>query len=1104
MGSGTTSNYGRMPVDSIQWDALTHAIMFAAGISSVAPYEISYGNMLISRRGPFVNKGHQHGKPVLFGFGGSSLPSATYKLRALGAATTEAAAIDTQVARFLREIDTEGWDGIDFDFEPFSAADTGFIGPMIRKLHDSLQTRSSAYTGTGKKIITAAILPTYGGAVWYVLNKDVMTQINLMTYDMALSLGFGNDRTWHNNGIYCPSPFSWNSGTNRYYTSVQSRWTYWAMTHNERAISGIGIDFNGIKYTGGLGTIDEGGSAPKQIWTSAPTIQGDFDFGRDLWPFLDTASEAIKKLDTEAQAPYLSVIKPPSANPTNPGSDDYFLSYTDSLHVRRLFQYAADSGAGGVILWTYSEGYLSNTSAQRRGRVFDWVLGANDIWGGIDTTTRRITSISPATKVAGEGNFTLSVNGTNLKSGDSVFISGVYRVTSYVSATQLTAAALAADIATTGNKGVYVKNGANTSNTVNLVVTAAPVKPNIVSINPTSVGQGAANISITLAGTDFDADASVTFSGGGITVNSTSFQSVTQVTANITVSSSATTGSRHVYIHNVADNLRDTLSSALTIISKPDLTGLAPSLLKQATQTAVTFTGTGFLAGSNLGVTFTGAGVTATAVTYQSTTTLTGTVNVNASALTGVRSVILVNGDGGRDTLTGLFTVDTLITGVEPIQNAISYYDVARKLYVLLTELGYTITDSALGTFENTPFPPTGKSARGNDFVKFGDGSTKYLTHYWGADDDGVNNDTMLIGSTESIQWSRSGDTIKGSVAGASASVLGGIKYGSLLTGDPNNPQLADGAVAAETKISGVLPVSTIPSIFLNTSGAPLDVTSVVFIDALGNPKYADSSAVFNGGTSIEPETGFDFWEDFPQGGAAVNVNGNSAITATSGIGTHDWKLAGFGGTASVSLTFNSVSPSGVSPPRFGLGSLDASPATTMGVARGGWLGQNFGGASTYSWPVMAPGTYKFWITTPATTDSVGWMIGVVQRAFSAAVDYAALAATNEAILFHWGNSAIANDTLYATVIGNSVINRIALQTVSANTGYWLKCIVTASSVAFYVDGVLKTTVTTNLPATTEAGSPVIGLWNYGADAAGTGKNLIVDYYRFKWTGTGR
>jgi Abnormal spindle-like microcephaly-assoc'd, ASPM-SPD-2-Hydin/NHL repeat len=90
-----------------------------------------------------------------------------------------------------------------------------------------------------------------------------------------------------------------------------------------------------------------------------------------------------------------------------------------------------------------------------------------------------IASILPTSAGAGSGAFTLTVNGTNFISGSVVNFNGSERTSTYVSATQLTAAILASDVASAGTVPVTVTNpspGGGTSNSVSFTI-SAPLAP---------------------------------------------------------------------------------------------------------------------------------------------------------------------------------------------------------------------------------------------------------------------------------------------------------------------------------------------------------------------------------------------------------------------------------------------------------------------------------------------------------------------------------------------------------------------------------------------------------------------------------------------------
>lgn len=89
----------------------------------------------------------------------------------------------------------------------------------------------------------------------------------------------------------------------------------------------------------------------------------------------------------------------------------------------------------------------------------------------------RITSLEPASAVAGDFGFTLTVNGSGFNQGAIVRWNTVNRQTTFVSATQLTAAISRADIASAGAAAVTVANGgtgAAISNALSFSIAPAP------------------------------------------------------------------------------------------------------------------------------------------------------------------------------------------------------------------------------------------------------------------------------------------------------------------------------------------------------------------------------------------------------------------------------------------------------------------------------------------------------------------------------------------------------------------------------------------------------------------------------------------------------
>ncbi len=94
--------------------------------------------------------------------------------------------------------------------------------------------------------------------------------------------------------------------------------------------------------------------------------------------------------------------------------------------------------------------------------------------------------------------------------------------------------------------------------------------PTVTSATPNSRGQGAVNQNITIVGTEFVNGAVASFSGSGITVNSTTFVSSTSLTANINIAYGAATGIRNVTVTN-PDMKSGTQSGGFTVLAGPTM-----------------------------------------------------------------------------------------------------------------------------------------------------------------------------------------------------------------------------------------------------------------------------------------------------------------------------------------------------------------------------------------------------------------------------------------------------------------------------------------------------------------------------------------------------
>ncbi len=106
-------------------------------------------------------------------------------------------------------------------------------------------------------------------------------------------------------------------------------------------------------------------------------------------------------------------------------------------------------------------------------------------------TVPTVTTISPTFAYTGGSAFNMTVNGTNFVNGTStVRWNGSIRTTTFVNATQLTAAITAADLNTLGLFPITVANGANISNAVNFQVRSIVAPGSFSALTGTVLGGG--------------------------------------------------------------------------------------------------------------------------------------------------------------------------------------------------------------------------------------------------------------------------------------------------------------------------------------------------------------------------------------------------------------------------------------------------------------------------------------------------------------------------------------------------------------------------------------------------------------------------------------
>src|SRR5207248_10417083 len=120
----------------------------------------------------------------------------------------------------------------------------------------------------------------------------------------------------------------------------------------------------------------------------------------------------------------------------------------------------------------------------------------------INNPVPTTTSLSPSSTIAGSPQFTLTVNGTKFVSTSTVYWNGSPLVTTFSSATQLTAIVPAANVAATGTANVTVVNPAPGGGTSNAQTFTINPPPPVITSSLTATGQVGVAFSYTITATN--------------------------------------------------------------------------------------------------------------------------------------------------------------------------------------------------------------------------------------------------------------------------------------------------------------------------------------------------------------------------------------------------------------------------------------------------------------------------------------------------------------------------------------------------------------------------------------------------------------------------
>ncbi len=210
----------------------------------------------------------------------------------------------------------------------------------------------------------------------------------------------------------------------------------------------------------------------------------------------------------------------------------------------------------------------------------------------------------------------------------------------------------------------------------------APPSLSVTGITPSSLGQGATKIPVTITGNGFSAGATLAASGTGVSFSSVVVTNSSTINAMETVTAGAATGVRNLTVNEGVSGSA-TCTGCLTVTAGPKVTSITPSSLGQgATKIPVTITGTEF-SPTTTKLTSSIKGVSFSSIVVASATSITALESVSATAIPGSGKLTVNQGDFGSGSCTGCLTV---ITG--PKVTAITPSSVARGSVTSVTITG--------------------------------------------------------------------------------------------------------------------------------------------------------------------------------------------------------------------------------------------------------------------------------------------------------------------------------------------------------------------------------------------------------------------------------
>jgi prepilin-type N-terminal cleavage/methylation domain-containing protein len=420
---------------------------------------------------------------------------------------------------------------------------------------------------------------------------------------------------------------------------------------------GTNVTINGTNFVTGA-TVTIGGNAATGVSvTNSTTITATTPAGTagTVSVIVTTAGGSSNAFSgyTYVSPPTVTAISP-SSGPTAGGTS---VTITGTNFVTGATITIGGNAATGVSV-NNSTTITATTPAGTAGSVNVIVTTA----GGSGTKTNgytyvaapTVTAISP-TSGSTAGGTSVTITGTNFVTGATVTIDG--NAATGVSVTNSTTISATTPAGTAGTVSVIVTTAGGSSNAFSGYTYNNPA-PTLSSISPTT-GNRLQTLNVTFTGTNFISGVSSVNVGSGMTVNSTTVNSSTQIVASITIGATAATGTNNFSVTNGTPGGGTSATKTFTVSNPaPTLTGISPTGGSRNTTLNVVLTGTNYISGVS-SVTISGSNITINSTTINSQTQITVSITIASNAATGTRTFKVTNSTpGGGTSGTKNFTVN--------------------------------------------------------------------------------------------------------------------------------------------------------------------------------------------------------------------------------------------------------------------------------------------------------------------------------------------------------------------------------------------------------------------------------------------------------------